>query len=118
MSGAGGCSELLYPHSYDPNRRYPMVVVVPGGPAWATRSAWPNTFFAWTGFSHAGYFVLLPNPRGSYGQGETFKGNVKDFGHGDLRDILAGVDEVVKTLPVDTDRIGIIGWSYGGYMTM
>src|SRR5215510_11372940 len=72
MSGAGGCSELLYPHSYDPNRRYPMVVVVPGGPAWATRSAWPNPFFAWTGLSHAGYFVLLPNPRGSYGQGETF----------------------------------------------
>ncbi|MBI3799503.1 MAG: S9 family peptidase [Deltaproteobacteria bacterium] len=110
---------LLYPHSYNPNRRYPLVVVVHGGPAWATRPAWPDTFFAWTVLSHAGYFVLFPNPRGSYGQGETFtQANVKDFGHGDLRDILAGVDEVVKTLPVDTDRIGITGWSYGGYMTM
>jgi dipeptidyl aminopeptidase/acylaminoacyl peptidase len=110
---------LLYPHSYDPDRRYPMVVVVHGGPAWATRPAWPDTFFALTVLSHAGYFVLFPNPRGSYGQGEAFtQANVKDFGHGDLRDILAGVDEVVKTLPVDTDRIGITGWSYGGYMTM
>jgi dipeptidyl aminopeptidase/acylaminoacyl peptidase len=61
----------------------------------------------------------MPNPRGSYGQGEAFtRGNVKDFGYGDLRDILAGVDTVVKTLPVDNDRIGIAGWSYGGYMTM
>jgi dipeptidyl aminopeptidase/acylaminoacyl peptidase len=62
---------------------------------------------------------LFPNPRGSYGQGEAFtRGNVKDFGGGDLRDILAGVDSVVKTLPVGNDRIGITGWSYGGYMTM
>ena len=63
--------------------------------------------------------MLLPNPRGSFGQGEAFtRANVKDFGHGDLLDILAGVDEVVKTFPVDDKRIGIAGWSYGGYMTM
>jgi dipeptidyl aminopeptidase/acylaminoacyl peptidase len=43
---------------------------------------------------------------------------VKDFGYGDFKDILAGVDHVVKTLPVDNDRVGITGWSYGGYMTM
>jgi dipeptidyl aminopeptidase/acylaminoacyl peptidase len=63
--------------------------------------------------------VLLPNPRGSYGQGELFtRANVKDFGRGDLRDILAGVKKVTDTLPVDPLRIGITGWSYGGYMTM
>jgi dipeptidyl aminopeptidase/acylaminoacyl peptidase len=66
-----------------------------------------------------GYFVFFPNPRGSYGQGEAFtRANVKDFGGGDLRDILAGVDAVTAKVPVDTDRIGITGWSYGGFMTM
>ena len=63
--------------------------------------------------------MLFPNPRGSYGQGEKFtRANVKDFGDGDLRDILAGVDEVLHTAPVDPARVGIGGWSYGGYMTM
>ncbi|HEY6329283.1 MAG TPA: prolyl oligopeptidase family serine peptidase, partial [Blastocatellia bacterium] len=110
---------LIYPANYDPNRRYPMVVVVHGGPAACARPAWPNSFFGTTLLSSQGYFVLYPNPRGSYGQGEDFtRGNVKDFGYGDLRDILAGVDEVVHTLPVDDNRVGITGWSYGGFMTM
>ena len=61
----------------------------------------------------------MPNPRGSYGQGESFtRANAHDFGHGDLEDILAGVDEVVKNYPVDDKRVGIGGWSYGGFMTM
>jgi dipeptidyl aminopeptidase/acylaminoacyl peptidase len=83
------------------------------------RPVWPGSFFDFTVLSHFGYFVLRPNPRGSFGQGEAFtRGNVKDFGYGDLRDILAGVDDVVKHFPVDPRRIGIGGWSYGGYMTM
>jgi dipeptidyl aminopeptidase/acylaminoacyl peptidase len=70
-------------------------------------------------FSALGYFVFLPNPRGSYGQGERFtQANVKDFGYGDLRDVLAGVDVLEKRFPIDKDREGITGWSYGGYMTM
>ena len=57
--------------------------------------------------------------RGSYGQGEKFtQANVKDFGYGDFRDIMAGVDEAIEQAPVDPDRLGITGWSYGGYMTM
>ena len=69
--------------------------------------------------SALGYFVFFPNPRGSYGQGEAFtRANVKDFGYGDLRDILAGVDAVLKSAPVDPNRLGVAGWSYGGYMTM
>jgi len=110
---------LLYPTNYNPSQRYPMVVVVHGGPASWNRPAWPRTFFSTPLLSSLGYFVFYPNPRGSYGQGEAFtRANVKDFGYGDLRDILSGVDEVVKTLPVDNDRVGITGWSYGGYMTM
>jgi dipeptidyl aminopeptidase/acylaminoacyl peptidase len=110
---------LVYPRNYDPERRYPMVVSVHGGPASSHNPSWPGRFFDLTLLSAEGYFVLFPNPRGSYGQGEAFtRANVKNFGHGDLRDILAGADEVVKTLPVDNNRIGIGGWSYGGYMTM
>jgi dipeptidyl aminopeptidase/acylaminoacyl peptidase len=110
---------LLYPKDYDPSRRYPMVVVVHGGPAAAVRPSWPGRGFNLDSLSTRGYFVLYPNPRGSFGQGEKFtEGNVKDFGYGDFRDIMAGVDEVVKTLPVDDQRVGIFGWSYGGYMTM
>jgi dipeptidyl aminopeptidase/acylaminoacyl peptidase len=110
---------LLYPRDYDPNQRYPMVVSVHGGPGSMVGPGWPETFFDLALLSHQGYFVLLPNPRGSFGQGEAFtRANVKDFGYGDFRDILAGVEEVVKTLPVDNQRIGIGGWSYGGYMTM
>ena len=110
---------LLYPKDYDPSHRYPMVVVVHGGPAAAVRPSWPGRGFNIDSLSTKGYFVLYPNPRGSFGQGEKFtEGNVKDFGYGDFRDIMAGVDEVVKTLPVDDKRIGIFGWSYGGYMTM
>lgn len=110
---------LLYPKNYDAAKRYPMVVSVHGGPASAKSPSWPAPGFDFAAFSAQGYFVLYPNPRGSYGAGEAFTAaNVKDFGHGDLQDILAGVDEVVKTLPVDQKRIGIGGWSYGGYMTM
>ena len=110
---------LVYPRNYDAARRYPMVVSVHGGPAGAIRPSWPGTFFDMTVLSNEGYFVFFPNPRGSYGQGEAFtQSNVKDFGYGDLRDILAGVDEIMKTLPVDKERIGVTGWSYGGFMTM
>jgi len=110
---------LLYPKNYDPKQRYPMVVVVHGGPAAAEVPSYPGPFYNTSLLSSQGYFVLYPNPRGSFGQGEAFtRGNVKDFGYGDFRDILAGVDEVAKEFPVDNDRVGITGWSYGGFMTM
>ena len=107
------------PQDYDPSRRYPLLVEVHGGPGAMARPSWPSSLFDFTLLSHYGYFVLRPNPRGSFGQGEAFtRANVKDFGYGDLRDILAGVDYVVKHFPVDNDRVGIGGWSYGGFMTM
>jgi len=110
---------LLYPLDYDPSKRYPMVVSVHGGPGAAETPAWPGPLFTLALLSKQECFVLFPNPRGSFGAGEAFtEANVKDFGYGDFRDILAGVDYVVKTLPVDGRRVGIAGWSYGGYMTM
>lgn len=109
---------LMYPVNYDSSKKYPMVVSVHGGPAAAKRPGWPGGFDM-TWLSSQGYFVLFPNPRGSFGAGATFaKANVKDLGQGDLRDILFGVDTAIRTLPVDPDRLGIAGWSYGGYMTM
>jgi dipeptidyl aminopeptidase/acylaminoacyl peptidase len=96
-----------------------MVVSVHGGPAWANLPGWPSRWDYPMALPPAGYFLLLPNPRGSYGAGEAFtRANVKDFGGGDFRDIMAGVDEAIKTAPVDPQKLGITGWSYGGYMTM
>ena len=110
---------LLYPTPFDAGRKYPMVVSVHGGPAASAKPAWPRPGYNPMLLSQQGYFVLMPNPRGSYGQGEAFTlANVKDFGGGDLRDILAGVDEATRVAPVDPQRVGITGWSYGGFMTM
>jgi dipeptidyl aminopeptidase/acylaminoacyl peptidase len=110
---------LLYPAHYDPSKKYPMIVDVHGGPSSAVLPRWPGVGYGGVPFSALGYFVLMPNPRGSYGEGEKFtQANVKDFGYGDLRDILAGVDAVEKKYPIDDKRLGLTGWSYGGFMTM
>jgi dipeptidyl aminopeptidase/acylaminoacyl peptidase len=110
---------LVYPTNYSPDRKYPMVVSVHGGPAAAALSHWPAAFDNVGVLSSLGYFILYPNPRGSFGQGESFtQGNVKNLGYGDLRDIEAGVKQVIRDLPVEPRRIGITGWSYGGFMAM
>ncbi len=110
---------LIYPANFDSSKKYPMVVEVHGGPSAAVLSAWPGSGDFALALAASGYFVLMPNPRGSFGQGEAFtRANVRDFGYGDLRDILSGVDEALKTAPIDSNRLGITGWSYGGYMTM
>jgi dipeptidyl aminopeptidase/acylaminoacyl peptidase len=107
---------LLYPTNYDPAKKYPLIVEVHGGPSAAVGSSWGGGGAL---FSAMNYFVFSPNPRGSYGQGERFtQANVKDFGYGDLRDILKGVDTLEATLPIDKNREGLTGWSYGGFMTM
>ena len=107
---------MLYPANYDPGKKYPLLVDVHGGPSASISSRWGGGEPL---FSTLGYFTFMPNPRGSYGQGEKFtSANRKDFGYGDLSDILAGVDVLEKRLPIDTAREGLTGWSYGGFMTM
>lgn len=114
---------LIQPAKVDAGKKHPMVVLIHGGPSSVTTPEWP----AGLGMSRAiiaalsahGYYVLLPNPRGSYGQGEDFaRANVKDFGGGDLRDVMAGVDAAIAKYPIDPERLGVTGWSYGGFMTM
>jgi dipeptidyl aminopeptidase/acylaminoacyl peptidase len=110
---------LIYPQDFDPAKKYPMVVQVHGGPGLSAQSNWPSARSYGMVLPAHNYFLLLPNPRGSFGQGEAFtQANVKDFGYGDWRDIMAGVDEAIRVAPIDPQRLGLTGWSYGGYMTM
>jgi len=114
---------LVGPRQLDAGKKYPMIVQVHGGPAAA---ATPRYISGGEGGNSLvrelvkeGYFVFMPNPRGSYGQGSSFSSaNRKDFGGGDWRDILAGVDAAIGQAPIDGNKLGLMGHSYGGFMTM
>ena len=109
---------LLTPTTYDPKIKHPLITLIHGGPSAAVTPSYVSRGTVRTLVEH-GYFVFQANPRGSYGQGEAFtQANVKDFGGGDLSDILTGIDAVEKLAPVDENRLGVMGHSYGGYMTM
>ena len=111
---------LTYPVGYEKGKHYPLVMVIHGGPTGvfvqsfiANRSLYPTAAFA-----AQGYAVLRANPRGSSGYGKKFRyANYKDWGGGDYRDLMAGVDKVIATGVADPERLGVMGWSYGGYMT-
>ena len=110
---------LLSPQPYDPQKKYPMLVSVHGGPAWIQVPSVASMDFQITSFTRLGYFVFFPNPRGSFGKGEKFtQANRRDWGFGDVSDIVTGVDAVTAKYPVDTQRVGIIGWSYGASTAM
>jgi dipeptidyl aminopeptidase/acylaminoacyl peptidase len=109
---------LLAPRTVPAAGKAPMVTVVHGGPA-----AGSVPGFVWEGsradLARAGYYLFLPNPCGSYGQGEAFtRANMRDFGGGDLKDILAGIDAAERAAPIDDNRLGLMGGSYGGFMAM
>jgi dipeptidyl aminopeptidase/acylaminoacyl peptidase len=109
---------LVLPASVQPGRKTPLITIVHGGPASAFQPDFIGVGRLRLLLEH-GYALLLPNPRGSYGQGEAYAAaNVRDFGYGDLRDILAGLDAAVSAGPIDPQRMGITGHSYGGFMTM
>ncbi|MGI9628221.1 MAG: S9 family peptidase [Longimicrobiales bacterium] len=107
---------LLYPHGYDPEvGTYPLIVVNHGGPHSASGYGFnfKNQLFAANG-----YFVFLPNFRSSTGYGDDFKwGTWGAWGTLDGEDVLAGVDHLIEALPVDIQRIGTTGHSYGGILT-
>jgi dipeptidyl aminopeptidase/acylaminoacyl peptidase len=108
---------LLLPYAAA-NQRIPMVSIVHGGPAAANTPGFSGPGLI-SNLLARGWAVFLPNPRGSFGQGERFTAaNVRDFGYGDLRDILEGIDAAERVAPIDDGRLGITGGSYGGYMAM
>jgi dipeptidyl aminopeptidase/acylaminoacyl peptidase len=106
---------LLKPVDYTPGKKYPMVVEVHGGPTGAHDDRFNVNGQFWAGH---GWAVLYPNPRGSSAYGEKFAmANITDWGGGDYRDIMSGVDAVVARGIADPDKLAVMGWSYGGYMT-
>lgn len=106
---------LTYPPGYDASKAYPMVLVIHGGPNSASIQSFStlNQLLAAQGF-----LVFNPNYRGSDNMGETYWHAIfNDAGAGPGRDVIAGIDAVRKIAQVDPSRIGISGWSYGGFMT-
>jgi len=107
-------ASLLKPENTPSGAKVPAIILVHGGPT----GAWTNRFDAWGQLLAArGFAVLSPNIRGSTGYGHDFMVlNRRDWGGGDFKDVMAGVDWLIKSGIADPDRIGIGGWSYGGYM--
>jgi dipeptidyl aminopeptidase/acylaminoacyl peptidase len=110
---------LLKPVGYQAGRRYPTLVVAHGGPSGVTlnnfRMGGLEGGQVW---ANQGWAVFYPNPRGSSNYGEKFlKSNIVDWGGGDFKDIMTGVDALIARGIADPDKLAHIGWSYGGYMT-
>ncbi len=112
---------LTLPAGYEPGKRYPMILSIHGGPAGVFNETFIGTLasvYPTATLAAKGYAVLRPNPRGSSGYGRDFRfANVKDWGGGDYEDLMAGVDKIIADGIADPDRLGVMGWSYGGYMT-
>lgn len=112
---------LTYPLNYEAGKKYPLILNIHGGPA----GVFSQNFIAGNqgtypiaAFAEAGNFVLRPNPRGSTGYGVTFRlANQRDWGGADYKDLMAGVDHVIKMGVADADKLGVCGWSYGGFMS-
>ena len=111
---------LTYPVGYTAGTKVPLILNIHGGPAGVFlqnyiggRGSYPLATFA-----SKGYAILRPNPRGSSGYGTEFRrANFKDWGGMDYEDLMTGVDHVIAMGVADPNRLGVMGWSYGGYMT-
>lgn len=110
---------LIKPVGYQAGTRYPLAVLPHGGPegvsldGWTTRATYPAQLFA-----TRGYMVFMPNYRGSAGRGSAFaKSDHKDLGGKEFNDVLAGIDKLAADGLIDPDRVGMGGWSYGGYFS-
>ncbi|MEK6320082.1 MAG: S9 family peptidase [Acidobacteriota bacterium] len=119
VDGAGGAKIHVFivkPHGFDPSKKYPLVLNVHGGP----QSQWADAFRGdWQVYPGAGYVVAFANPRGSTGYGQDFTAEISGDWAGKVYEDLMKVTDAVEKLPyVDRNRLGAMGWSYGGYMMM
>ncbi|WP_314347433.1 S9 family peptidase [Fusobacterium massiliense] len=105
---------VIYPINYDKNKKYPAILDIHGGP----KTAYGNIFYhemqVW---ANMGYFVIFTNPHGSDGYGNIFADIRGKYGTVDYEDLMNFVDYVVEKYPIDKNRLGVTGGSYGGYMT-
>jgi dipeptidyl aminopeptidase/acylaminoacyl peptidase len=107
---------IVKPHNFDPSKKYPLILNVHGGP----QSQWADAFRGdWQVYPGSGYIVAFPNPHGSTGYGQDFTAEIsKDWGGAVYQDVMAVADSLEKISYVDKDRMGAMGWSFGGYMMM
>ncbi len=113
---------LTKPADFDPARRYPLLVVLHGGPTWvslqAILSGYERRYYPTQLWLARGALILQPNYRGSAGYGEAFRSlNVRNLGLGDYADVISGVDALVERGWADPARLGAMGWSQGGYIS-
>jgi dipeptidyl aminopeptidase/acylaminoacyl peptidase len=110
---------LVFPRDYVEGQRSPLVVQVHGGPSWQWEDRANLSWHDWAQMlASRGYAVLLPNPRGSTGYGSAFEKLLQDdVGGGESRDLVSGAKAMVERGIADPDRLGIAGWSWGGYLT-
>jgi dipeptidyl aminopeptidase/acylaminoacyl peptidase len=110
---------LHKPMDYDPNKKYPLLVIIHGGPTGiSTPSPTPSYVYPMIQWLNKGALILRPNYRGSAGYGEKFRSlNVKNLGVGDSWDVLSGVKYLESKGIIDGDKVGSMGWSQGGYIS-
>ncbi len=111
---------LTYPNNYVAGTKVPLILNVHGGPAGVFQQSYigGRGVYPIATFASKGYAILRPNPRGSSGYGTEFRrANIKDWGGQDYEDLMTGVDHVIAMGVADPNRLGVMGWSYGGYMT-
>lgn len=112
---------VYYPLDYEEGKRYPLIVEVHGGPTGVYGRAYIGAAQRYANtavLTQKGFMMLRANPRGSSGYGREFRfSNYNDWGGGDYEDILSGVDALVERGLADPEQMGILGWSYGGFMT-
>ena len=110
---------LIKPADYNSTRKYPLLVVIHGGPTGVdTPARTADRTYPVEEFAAKGALILKPNYRGSAGYGEKFRSlNVRNLGLGDYADVITGVDSLIAKGLVDKDRIGAMGWSQGGYIS-
>lgn len=110
---------LLKPSNFNPAKKYPLLVVIHGGPTGTDRpEPTPSYVYPIMQWCEKGAVVLRVNYRGSAGYGEKFRAlNVKNLGIGDMWDVMSGIDYLAKKGIIDTSKMGCMGWSQGGYIS-
>jgi dipeptidyl aminopeptidase/acylaminoacyl peptidase len=109
--------QLILPVGYQEGQRVPLLTWVHGGPAWLYTHTYQGGSRGFQMYANAGMAVFMPNPRGSVGWGVPFtESNIGDFGGKDYQDIISGIEYLVAQGIADSERLGIGGWSYGGFM--